>query len=72
RRWQLPTVHKPIRPISWLLLALAVAGTLHLAWNLYQSTVGPNTANLFREYLSMYGIGLGLWILGSCRRSEQS
>ncbi|MFZ9681059.1 MAG: hypothetical protein ACO3CL_06515 [Bacteroidia bacterium] len=72
RRWQLPTVHKPIRPISWFLLALAVAGTLHLAWNLYQSTVGPNTANLFREYLSVYGIGLGLWILGSCRRSEQS
>jgi hypothetical protein len=72
RRWPLPTVHKPIRPISWFLLVVAVAGTLHLAWNLYQSTVGPNTANLFREYLSVYGIGLGLWILGSCRRSEQS
>jgi hypothetical protein len=72
RRWQLPTVHKPIRPISWFLLALAVVGTLHLAWNLYQSTVGPNTANLFREYLSVYGISLWLWILGSGRRSEQS
>ena len=70
RRYEWPTITKPIRPITWLLLAVAVAGTLHLAWNLYQSTVGPNTANLFREYLTVYGISLAIY--GSFNRTKRS
>ncbi len=61
RRYEWPTTTKPIRPITLLLLVFGVAGTLHLAWNLYQSTVGPNTANLFREYLTVYGISLAIY-----------
>ena len=68
RRYAWPTTTKPIRPITWLLLIVAVAGTLHLAWNLYQSTVGPNTDNLFREYLTVYGISLAFY--GSFNRPK--
>ena len=64
RLWQMPTLKGAIRPIPLVILAVTVAGTLHLAWNLYQSTVGANTANLFREYLTVYGISLGLWVVG--------
>jgi len=55
-----------------VLLLLGVAGTLHLAWNLYQSTVGPNNANFFREYLSVYGISLALAWYWSRTRTEQT
>lgn len=61
RRYEWPTTTKPNRPINWLILVLGLAGTLHVAWNLYQSTVGPNTANFFREYLSVYGISLAFY-----------
>jgi hypothetical protein len=70
RRYEWPTTTKPIRPINWLLLVLGLAGTLHLAWNLYQSTVGPNTANFFREYLTVYGISLAFY--WSFNRSKDS
>jgi hypothetical protein len=48
-------------PVALLILVLGVGGTLHLAWNLYQSTVGTNTDNLFREYLTLYGISLAFY-----------
>jgi hypothetical protein len=46
--------------MNGLILVMGIAGTLHLAWNLYQSTVGPNSANLYREYLTLYGISLAV------------
>jgi hypothetical protein len=61
RRFECPTIKPSFRPVNWILPSLAVAGTLHLAWNLYQSTVGPNSANLFREYLTVYGISLAVY-----------
>ena len=47
--------------VALLLLVLGVGGTVHLAWNVYQSTVGTNTDNLFREYLTLYGISLAFY-----------
>ena len=58
RQYAWPTMKRSFGPKNGLILMLAIAGTLHLAWNLYQSTVGPNTHHLFREYLTVYGISL--------------
>jgi hypothetical protein len=71
RRYAWPNLKRPYGPMNGLILVMAIAGTLHLAWNLYQSTVGPNSANLYREYLTLYGISLGLWISISGLGSEQ-
>ncbi|MFM7746771.1 MAG: hypothetical protein ACKO7X_02510, partial [Bacteroidota bacterium] len=71
RRYAWPNLKRPYGPMNGLILVMGIAGTLHLAWNLYQSTVGPNTANLYREYLTLYGISLGLWISISGLGSEQ-
>ncbi|MFM8513912.1 MAG: hypothetical protein ACKOBI_09275, partial [Bacteroidota bacterium] len=49
RRYAWPNLKRPYGPMNGLILVMGIAGTLHLAWNLYQSTVGPNTANLYRE-----------------------
>jgi len=71
RRYAWPNLKGFFGPRNGLILVMAIAGTLHLAWNLYQSTVGPNCANLYREYLTVYGISLGLWISISSRGTEQ-
>ncbi|MFM7587592.1 MAG: hypothetical protein ACKO55_00620 [Bacteroidota bacterium] len=71
RRYAWPNLKRPYGPMNGLILVMGIAGTLHLAWNLYQSTVGPNSANLYREYLTLYGISLGLWISISGLGSEQ-
>ena len=61
RQYAWPTMKRSFGPKNGLILMLAIAGTLHLAWNLYQSTVGPNTHHLFREYLTVYGISLAFY-----------
>jgi len=71
RRYAWPNLKGFFGPRNGLILVMAIAGTLHLAWNLYQSTVGPNCANLYREYLTVYGISLGLWISISSLGTEQ-
>jgi len=72
RRYAWPNLKRPYGPMNGLILVMAIAGTLHLAWNLYQSTVGPNNANFFREYLSVYGISLALAWYWSRTRTEQT
>ena len=61
RRYNLQGFNWQPSPVALLMLVLGVGGTLHLAWNLYQSTVGTNTDNLFREYLTLYGISLAFY-----------
>jgi len=72
RRYAWPNLKGFFGPRNGLILVMAIAGTLHLAWNLYQSTVGPNNANFFREYLSVYGISLALAWYWSRTRTEQT
>ena len=61
RRYNLQGFKWQPSPVALLLLVLGVGGTVHLAWNVYQSTVGTNTDNLFREYLTLYGISLAFY-----------
>ena len=61
RRYNLQGFKWQPSPVALLILVLGVGGTAHLAWNLYQSTVGTNTDNLFREYLTLYGISLAFY-----------
>ncbi len=61
RRYNLQGFKWQPSPVALLILVLGVGGTVHLAWNVYQSTVGTNTDNLFREYLTLYGISLAFY-----------
>ena len=70
RRYNLQGFKWQPSPVALLLLVLGVGGTVHLAWNVYQSTVGTNTDNLFREYLTLYGISLAFY--GSFSRPKGS
>lgn len=70
RRYNLQGLNWQPGPVALLMLVLGVGGTVHLAWNLFQNTVGPNTDNLFREYLTLYGISLACY--GSFSRPKLS